>query len=180
MTLSNLIRKGGLAKAATATPATLATQEAASAGTVAQVATVAVARLQSPAPALTAEQETAIRVWLAHIEETDADIIAKVLSQCRADVETRAYLLRRAEEVPRPVPDDDNRRHCAQCTNLAPGGLCLAAWRGEIIASRTYHPVDHLPRRCEGYAPGPEDPDKRPGRERWPGLIQKGGDDENA
>ena len=41
MTLSNLIRKGGLAKVATATPATVATQAAA---TVAEVATVAVAK----------------------------------------------------------------------------------------------------------------------------------------
>lgn len=169
MTLSNLIRKGGLAQVATATPATLATQETASAETVAQVATVAVAKL-----ALTAEEETAIRGWLAHIEETDADIITEVLNQCRNNVEARAYFLRRADEVPRPLPDDDDRRHCAQCTNLAPSGLCLAARRGEIIASRTYHPVDHLPRRCEGYAPGPDDPDRRPGRERWPGLTMKG------
>jgi hypothetical protein len=144
---------------------------------------------------MTCEEETAIRAWLAHIEETDADIIAEVLNQCRADAEARAYFLRRADEVTRPVPDDDDRRHCAQCANqkrmpfmrgsprrhcaqcanLAPSGLCLAARRGEIIASRTYHPVDHLPRRCEGYVPGADDPDRRPGRERWPGLTMKGG-----
>jgi hypothetical protein len=123
---------------------------------------------------MTAEEETAIRIWLAHIEETDTDIIAEVLIQCRADLEARAYFLRRADEVPRPLPDDDDRRHCAQCANRAPSGLCLAARRGEIIASRTYHPVDHLPRRCEGYAPGPDDPDRRPGCERWPGLTMKG------
>ena len=173
MTLSKLIRKGGLAQVATATPATLATQETGSAATVAQVATVAFAKPQSTAAAMTAEEETAIRAWLSHIEETDAAIIAEVLSQCRADAEARAYFLRRAEEVPQPVPDDDDRRHCAQCANLAPSGLCLAARRGEINASRTYHPVDHLPRRCEGYAPGPDDPDRRPGRERWPGLSAK-------
>ena len=44
MTLSNLIRKGGLAQIATATRATPATQEAGGAATVAKVATVAVAR----------------------------------------------------------------------------------------------------------------------------------------
>ena len=169
MTLSNLIRKGGLAQVATATPATLATQETASGTTVAQVATVAVAK----PPALTVEEETAIRAWLAHIEETDTEIIAEVLNQCHADGEARAYFLRRADEVPRPMQDDDDRRYCAQCANLAPSGLCLAARRGEIIASRTYHPVDHLPRRCEGYAPGPDDPDRRTGRERWPGLTAK-------
>ncbi|MFO1352590.1 MAG: hypothetical protein U1F68_18735 [Gammaproteobacteria bacterium] len=100
MTLSDLIRKGGLAKMATATPATLATQETANAATVAQVATVAVAEPQPAATAMTAEEETAIRAWLAHIEETDADIIAEVLNQCRADVKARAYFLRRSEEVP--------------------------------------------------------------------------------
>lgn len=175
MTLSNLIRKGGLAQVATATPATLATQETASAATVAQVATVAVAKPQSPATAMTAEEETAIRTWLAHIRETDPDIIAEVLNQCLADAEARAYFLRRAGEVPRPVPDDDDRRQCTQCANLATSGLCVAARRGEISASRTYHPVDHLPRRCEGYAPGPNDLDRRPGRERWPDLTMKGG-----
>lgn len=169
MTLSNLIRKGGLVQVATATPATLATQETANTATVAQVATVAVAKT----PALTAEEETAIRAWLAHIEESDTDIIAEVLNQCRADEEAREYFLRRADEVPRPIPDDDDRRHCAQCANHAPSGLCLTARRGEIIASRTYHPVDHLPRRCEGYAPGPDDPDRRPGREPWSGLTAK-------
>lgn len=169
MILSTLIRKGGLTKAATATPATLATQVTMDAATVAQVATVAVAK----PPALTVNEETAIRAWLAHIEETDMAIIAEILNQCRADQEARVYFLRRATEVPRLTPEDDDRRHCAQCANLARSGLCLAVQRGEIIASHTYHPVDQLPRRCEGYAPGPADPDKRIGRERWPGLTAK-------
>lgn len=173
MTLSNLIRKGGLAQVATATPATVATQETRSTATVAQVATVAVAKPQPPATAMTAEEETAIRTWLAHIEDTDTNIMEEVLNQCRDDGEARAYFLRRSEEIPQPVPDDDDRRHCAQCANLATSGLCLAAQRSEINASRTYHPVDHLPRRCEGYAPGPDDPDRRAGRERWPGLTVK-------
>ena len=47
--LLTLIRKGGLAQVATATPATLATQKTKSAGTVAEVATVAVAsRRETP------------------------------------------------------------------------------------------------------------------------------------
>jgi len=70
--------------------------------------------------------------------------------------------------------DDDDRRHCA--VNLTPGGRCLAARRGEIAASRNYQPLDDIPRRCEGYAPKAGDPDQRPGRERWPGLTIKGGD----
>ncbi len=70
---------------------------------------------------------------------------------------------------------DDDRRICEQCANLTERGLCLAARHGEIRASRSYEPIRDLPQRCEGYAPGPADVDRRPGRERWPGLIQKGG-----
>lgn len=64
MTLSALIRKGGLAKVATATPATLATlatQETENAGTVAVVATVAVVSPPASVSAITAEEETVIR-----------------------------------------------------------------------------------------------------------------------
>lgn len=111
MTLSNLIRKGGLVQIATATPATLATQEVESTATVAQVATVAVAKPQPPATAMTADEETAIRAWLAYIAETSVETITEVLDQCRADMEARAYFLQRAEEVPPPVAPD----HWAKC-----------------------------------------------------------------
>jgi hypothetical protein len=75
--------------------------------------------------------------------------------------------------------DDDDRRACTQCANLTGRGLCLAARRGEIVASRSYEPIRDLPRRCEGYMPGGDDTDRRPGQERWPGLIWKGNDDAN-
>lgn len=65
---------------------------------------------------------------------------------------------------------EDDRRSCQQCANLA-GRRCLSAWRGEIVASRDYEPIRDLPRRCEGYTPGADDPDTRPGRERWPELL---------
>lgn len=100
MTLSTLIRKGGLAQVATATSATLATQEAKRTGTVAPVATVAVAKPKLWARAMTGEEETAIRTWLAHIGETDSELIDEVLAQCRADWETRAYFFRRSKERP--------------------------------------------------------------------------------
>ena len=129
---------------------------------------------------MTPSEELAIRAWLAHIEETDPAIIADLLDKCRTDADTRAYFIRRAGEVPRPVAFDDDRRRCDQCANLTGRGLCLAARRGEIVASRTYEPVRDLPRRCEGYTPKPEDTDRRSGRERWPGLIQKGDDHANA
>ncbi len=73
----------------------------------------------------------------------------------------------------------DDRRACIQCANLTGRGLCLAARRGEIVASHSYEPIRDLPRRCEGYMPGMDDADRRPGLERWPGLIQKGNDHAN-
>lgn len=68
---------------------------------------------------------------------------------------------------------DDDRRTCDQCANLA-GRRCLAAWRGEIAANRDYAPVRDIPRRCEGYIPDANDPDRRSGGERWPELIEEG------
>lgn len=115
MSLSNLIRKGGLAQIATATPATLATQEAESAATVAQVATVAVA---SPLPpALSEGEEAAIRAWLTYIAETNLETIAEVLDQCRTDAGARAYFLRRAEEVP-PRLARDQWVQCGECDHF--------------------------------------------------------------
>jgi len=123
---------------------------------------------------MTPGEESAIRAWLAHIEETDPAIIAHLLDKCRTDTDARGYFIGRAAEVPRPLAFDDDRRRCDQCVNLTGRGICLAARRGEIAASPTYEPVRDLPHRCAGYAPKPEDSDRRPGRERWPGLIQKG------
>jgi hypothetical protein len=128
---------------------------------------------QASAP-LTASDETAIRAWLALIEETDPATIAEVIGQCQRDADARDYFTgRAAAELPKPDPFPDDRRTCDQCANLI-ARRCQAAKRGEIVASRNYEPIRDLPRRCEGYAPGADDPDRRHGRERWPGLIQKG------
>ncbi len=67
--------------------------------------------------------------------------------------------------------DSDNRRRCTECGNLNERGLCLAAHRGEIVASRSYTPVRDILRRCEGFNPLPNDPDQRPGRDRWGALF---------
>lgn len=91
-----------------------------------------------------------------------------------------------ATEAPRPEPapappaadassgsiaapwlDGDNRRRCADCGNLNERGLCLAAHRGEIVASRSYTPIRELLRRCEGFRPLPNDPDQRTAWDRW-------------
>mgnify|MGYP001767262137 CR=1 FL=1 len=131
--------------------------------------------IRQPSAPLTASEETAIRAWLALIEETDPATIAEVIGQCQRDADARDYFTgRAAAELPKPAPFPDDRRTCDQCANLI-ARRCQAAKRGEIVASRNYEPIRDLPRRCEGYAPGAADTDRRPGRERWPGLIQKGG-----
>jgi hypothetical protein len=132
--------------------------------------------IRQPSAPMTAEAETAVRAWLALIEETDTATIAEVIGQCQRDADARDYFTgRAAAELPKPDAFPDDRRTCDQCANLI-ARRCQAAKRGEIVASRNYEPIRDLPRRCEGYAPGAADTDRRPGRERWPGLIQKGGE----
>ncbi len=64
-------------------------------------------------------------------------------------------------------------RPCTRCRNLARSGLCLSAARGGLRAARDYEPsIPAQPRRCIGYWPTEGDPDRRPGRERWPELIE--------
>jgi hypothetical protein len=133
--------------------------------------------IRQPSAPLTAEEETAIRAWLALIEEIDPATIAEVIGQCHRDADARDYFTERAAaanlQKNRADAADDDRRNCDQCANLI-ARRCQAAKRGEIVASRNYEPIRDLPRRCEGYAPGTDDSDRRHGRERWPGLIQKG------
>jgi hypothetical protein len=130
------------------------------------------ARQQPDAP-LSAEEETAIRAWLVSIGETDPDTVTAVVENCRTDAAARAGFMAQAKaELPANVDQSDDRRTCAQCENMT-AGRCRAALRGEITASPYYTPDPKLRRRCEGYAPGADDPDQRPGRVRWPGLTSK-------
>lgn len=130
--------------------------------------------IRQPSAPLTASEERAIRAWLALIEETDPATIAEVIGQCQRDADARDYFTgRAAAELPKTDPTPDDRRTCDQCANLI-ARRCQVAKRGEFVASRNFEPIRDLPRRCEGYAPGADDPDRRHGRERWPGLIQKG------
>lgn len=69
-----------------------------------------------------------------------------------------------------PERSRDDRRRCSECASLADNGRCLAAARRLIVASRSYAPDRDILRRCEGFTPLPDDPDQRPGRDRWPGL----------
>ena len=132
--------------------------------------------IRQPSAPLAFDEESAIRAWLALIEEIDPATIAEVIGQCQRDADARDYFTgRAAAELPKPDPFPDDRRTCDQCANLI-ARRCQAAKLGEIVASRNYEPIRDLPRRCEGYAPGAVDADRRPGGERWPGLIQKGGE----
>jgi hypothetical protein len=88
--LSDLMRKRAIATATVATPAT---QEGMEGLTVANVASVAVANR------LFAEEEAAIRVWLAHIKETDPVIIAETMATCRSNPEALSYCLEQARLV---------------------------------------------------------------------------------
>ncbi len=62
-------------------------------------------------------------------------------------------------------------RICELCGNLTEAGRCSAAARREIVAMPSYQPIRDMPKRCEAYKPPPDDPDQRPGAERWPGLT---------
>lgn len=68
--------------------------------------------------------------------------------------------------------EHDDRRHCDQCANLRRDVCTIAEPKAGalVMANRGYRPVREPPRRCAGYALGPDDPDKRTGRERWPGI----------
>lgn len=68
--------------------------------------------------------------------------------------------------------EGDNRRRCTECGNLGARGICLAAQRGQIVASRNYVPVQDIMRRCEGFAPMPTDPDQTPGRVKYAWLTE--------
>lgn len=146
MTLSALMKKGGLHERATAIPAAAATEARGMAAAVAGVATVAVANPPStertPTTALTAREANSIRAWLEHIEETDAAIVAVVLDQCRADAGARGYFIGRSGEVPKAVSSEqDDRRTCRQCINLR-GMVCLIAQPGgPVSAMRGYRPA---------------------------------------
>lgn len=66
---------------------------------------------------------------------------------------------------------EDDRRRCQHCLNLSRTGICAAASPGGLVSARRgYEPTHDIPRRCEGYRPCEDDPDQRPGAERWPGL----------
>jgi hypothetical protein len=116
---------------------------------------------------LTGGEAASVRAALDALGEDDSAIRGEILERCQGDAEALAFWVGRA-----PVAEPDDRRACLACENLTRAGQCLAAGRGELIGTaRRYTPPKDTQRRCEGYAPGADDPDRRPGRERWPFLL---------
>ncbi|ADC62635.1 hypothetical protein [Allochromatium vinosum] len=111
-----------------------------------------------PAPLATASYGEVV-AWMDSTGETDAQTRREILVSYGFDPDFQY--------------PDSGRRTCRQCANLDADGGCRAARRGQIPnTSRfyTYPPGIDAPHRCVGYLPGPDDLDKRPGRERfdWP------------
>lgn len=71
------------------------------------------------------------------------------------------------------IGESDERRCCTQCLNLR-GAVCIVAKPGGLVSANVgYRPVQGIPQRCAGYSPNADDPDQRPGHERWPGLTNQ-------
>jgi hypothetical protein len=201
MSLSALIRKRGTGNLATAIPAISATQPTGEAATVARIATLAVANPKeektAPLPKVGAgDTATASRWWLLHFSDRESlavlfvpavnhaavlasypDAVAaeplddirddSAVDRCKDD--DRACSLR-------TVPDTDDRRRCSQCLNLR-GRVCTVAKPGGLVSANVgYRPAPDTLQRCAGYLPNASDANQQSGRERWPGLIQKGGE----
>jgi hypothetical protein len=135
--------------------------------------------IKQPLVPLAFDEETLIREWLAQIDETDRSTIDEVIHQCQIDATARSYFIDVAEadksqKQLSAIAFDDDRRTCYQCLNLT-GLRRSAAKRDEMKASRNYEPIRYMRQRCEGYLPNVDDPDRRPGRERWQNLFRKGG-----
>lgn len=112
----------------------------------------------------TPEQETELRALVAAVGAAYAfthEEHAEALDLTLWDVGAALVSYRAMAEEQGITLDHDDRRRCDQCANLSPGGKC-AAWQA-VGARRGYEPVRDIPRRCEGYAPGPDDPDRRGG-----------------
>ena len=107
-----------------------------------------------PTATMTASEESAIRAWLALIEETDQATIAEVIGQCQRDADARNYFTgRAAAELPKPDPCPDDRRTCTQCLNLRGRICCIAQPGGLVSARRGYEPIRDVLHRCAGYLP---------------------------
>lgn len=175
MSLSALIKKGGLRSIATATPATFATGEPQQRPTVATVATVAVAT----APDKAASDPAHAQDFDGGVSDTQADVLAltddpdshswphsKAMNTAEIDAFTaRVHLFTRhgldqtqAEGVADGLVirdrDGDDRRLCLECLHLRDGGRFWACnqWRRAGLAGAAV-PANwcDLLKRCNGF-----------------------------
>ena len=111
--------------------------------------------------------------WLAdiarHLDTTPGELLAagvilpeEVAHYRDRDPRAMAAALRLAHPGRFTTREPDERRHCRTCIQLA-GTRCQA---------RRLLVMDDLPRRCSDYLPTPDDPDQRPGRDRWPWILK--------
>lgn len=77
----------------------------------------------------------------------------------------------RARKEGGTIDAGDDRRTCRQCLNYNERACSVARPSGVVSARRWYEPVSDILQRCPGYRPRDDDPDQRPGGERWPGLL---------
>jgi hypothetical protein len=152
--------------ATVATPATVNTDPGRSVASVANVATSGQA----------AELRELVGIVAANWPDDER---AEAMATALVDPDAALVCFRALVAERGGAPADNKRdqapaemRPCTDCLVLSPGGRCLAAWRGDLPGFvRSYAPaMTDRPQRCLGYAPGPNDPDKRTGRERWPWL----------
>ena len=64
--------------------------------------------MRQPCAPMTADEEQAIRAWLASIGENDPTTINEVLADCRTNIESRDYFFRRAHDVQVRNPQERN------------------------------------------------------------------------
>lgn len=132
-------------------------------------------RLASAPPSAEIEQELRdlIGVILAGDSESERiDTLAIALAEPHAALVSFREL---AKAIPaRAVAPRGGQRTCSQCAELSGRGECRVVARGEsigILTGRSYRPIADMPLRCAGYQPKADDDDRRPGYERWPGLL---------
>lgn len=114
------------------------------------------------------EERAAIMEFDGGLSRADAERMAGIPG-AQAEEESKLDLFRwRGANL-----DVGDLRRCEWCLNFTRTGRCLAAWRGELRAARDWAPTfPDLPQRCVGYLPPADDPDQRPGHERWPDMIE--------
>lgn len=161
MTLSSLIRKRYTGSPATAIPATTATQQGQSAGTVAEIATVAVA---NPTEGRVDEASTSFR-WLIRFADRDPIMVTFSPEVTHAGALAAYPNAVMAEPMLEPEisdansgleydPDDrDDRIICCRCASFGCGGICSQARPGgEVSPTYGYRPAaSDLPRRCRTF-----------------------------